>query len=100
MKKCIVLVAIALAGCSQMTKPTPDQTLHYQCGTLPLTVTQHVKDDSVSFLLDGKQLTLSHVKAASGAKYSDGTYSFWSKGEGAMVQRGDDIIINDCILTQ
>jgi len=49
------------------------------------------------FLLDGNQLKLKQVAAASGTRYSDGNYTFWSKGSQAFVQRGDDIILNDCV---
>jgi len=51
----------------------------------------------VDFLLDGNQLKLKQVAAASGTRYSDGNYTFWSKGPQAFVQRGDDIILNDCV---
>jgi membrane-bound inhibitor of C-type lysozyme/uncharacterized membrane protein len=35
--------------------------------------------------LPGDSLSLSHVRSASGAKYSDGTTTFWSKGDEAML---------------
>ncbi len=101
MKKIIMaLSGIAiLSGCSMMHKsePTPQQ-LHYQCGTLPLTVTQDNAKQQVSFILDGKPLTLAQTVSASGARYSDGTYVFWSKGNGAFVERNNKIVINDCEL--
>ncbi|WP_145573724.1 MliC family protein [Yersinia alsatica] len=91
-----ITVAMALVGCS-LVQPK-NEILHYQCGTTKLTVMQDNKQDKVSFVLDGEQLTLPQVRAASGSKYSDGHYTFWSKGNSAFVERGDKIIINDCVL--
>ncbi len=88
-----------LSGCGLLHKQdVAPLTLHYQCGTLPLTVTQDNARQQVSFILDGKPLTLTQTVSASGARYSDGTYVFWSKGDGAFVERNDKIVINDCEL--
>ncbi|CQD35381.1 MliC family protein [Yersinia mollaretii] len=87
---------LMLAGCS-LVQPK-NETLHYQCGTTQLTVKQDNQYDKVSLILDGEQLTLPQVRAASGAKYSDGHYTFWSKGNSAFIERDDKIIINDCLL--
>jgi len=101
MKKIIMMLSsiALLSGCGMLHKPqeTPQQ-LRYQCGTLPLTVTQDNAKQQVSFILDGKPLTLTQTVAASGTRYNDGTYVFWSKGDGAFVERNDKIVINDCEL--
>ncbi|WP_394662179.1 MliC family protein [uncultured Pantoea sp.] len=90
---------LALSGCGMLQKPAPrPETLHYQCGTLPLTVTLDNSKEEVSFILDGKPLTLKQTVSASGARYSDDHYVFWSKGNSAFVERNDRIIINDCEL--
>jgi len=101
MYKPILTVAalLALAGCSHFSQPVA-QSIHYQCGTLPLTVNQAADRQSVSLLLDGEQLHLSHVEAASGAKYSDGRYTYWSQGEKALIQRDGEIIISDCVVSR
>lgn len=96
MKNLLTIAAfLTLAGCSLVQ---PNETLHYQCGTTKLTVTQDNRQDKVSFIMDGKQLTLPQVRAASGAKYSDGHYTFWSKGESAFIEREGKVIMNDCVL--
>ncbi|MDN0124981.1 MliC family protein [Yersinia aleksiciae] len=87
---------LMLTGCS-LIQPK-NGTLHYQCGTTQLTVKQDNQHDNVSLILDGEQLTLPQVRAASGTKYSDGHYTFWSKGNNAFIERDDKIIINDCML--
>ncbi len=93
------LALILLSGCSyfQHEQQTP-QTLHYTCGTLPLTVVQDNVRQEVSMILDGTPLTLKQQIAASGTRYSDGNYVFWSKGDEAFIERNDKVIINDCRL--
>lgn len=101
-KAFIVLVGIALSGCSLVNPPpakSGNTRLHYECGTTPLTVTLDKPARRVDLILDGIQLHLPQVEAASGTKYSDGRYTFWSKGNAALVQRGDDVIIDDCQLS-
>ncbi|WP_313686590.1 MliC family protein [Pantoea sp.] len=100
MKKAIIIGGVLLlSGCGLIPKHAEQpQTLHYQCGTLPLTVTLDNPRQQVSFILDGKPLTLTQTVSASGTRYSDGTYVFWSKGNGAFVERNDKIVINDCEL--
>ncbi|MEE3650384.1 MULTISPECIES: MliC family protein [unclassified Brenneria] len=94
-------VLILLSGCSYFDHQQSVRTLSYQCGTMPLTVTiqQEGKSASqVSFLLDGERHTLPQSVSASGARYSDGTYTFWSKGNHAFIQRGERVIVDDCML--
>ncbi|MCC3746120.1 MliC family protein [Rouxiella badensis] len=106
MKKAILvgLTSVVLAGCSQFSHQSasdaaPDSVqLHYECGTTPLSVTLNKPARQVSLILDGIQLHLPQVEAASGTRYSDGHYTFWSKGNAALVQRGDDVIIDDCVI--
>ncbi|SMB34620.1 putative lipoprotein [Serratia proteamaculans] len=99
MKKIIIAAgALALAGCSYVL-PQSSQTLHYQCGTTPLTVSLDGKESTVSMLMDGEQLKLKQVLAMSGAKYSDGKYTFWSKGQNAYLERNGKVIMSDCTLT-
>lgn len=98
MKKGLIFGALLLSGCSVPPQSTQQdiQTLHYACGTLPLTVQVDNSKEEVSMILDGKQLTLKQQIAASGARYSDGQYVFWSKGNTAFVERNDKVIIDDC----
>ncbi len=100
MKKPLIVAAtlILLAGCSLRQPAEEVKTLHYTCGTMPLTVKLNNSKQQVSLILDGAPLTLQQQPAASGTRYSDGHYEFWSKGDGAFIQRNDKIIINDCLL--
>jgi membrane-bound inhibitor of C-type lysozyme len=49
-------------------------------------------------LMDCEQLTLKQVLAMTGAKYSDGKYTFWSKGQNAYLERNGKVIMSDCTL--
>ncbi|QKJ87064.1 hypothetical protein PMPD1_2118 [Paramixta manurensis] len=99
MQKSLMLTIVALlSGCGLMKQHEAVQTLHYTCGTLPLSVTQDNQQQQVSFIMDGKPLVLKQEAAASGNRYSDGTYVFWSKGNGAVIERNNKIVIDDCEL--
>lgn len=93
-----VAAILSVAGCARQQGGSDVQTLHYQCGTLPLTVRQDNRLAQVSFILDGKQLNLPQRVAASGSRYDNGHYAFWSKGDHAFIERAGRIIINDCVL--
>lgn len=94
-KTSIVVVVLLLAGCSHVIPQKKNQTLHYQCGTTPLTVALNAEENTASFLMDGERLKLQLV---SGAQYSDGKYTFWSKGPHAFVERNGRVIMSDCVL--
>lgn len=95
---CTAGAILLLAGCQSAHKEAAPEVLSYQCGTTSLTVTVDNQKDQVSFIMDGNQLTLPQVVSASGARYSDGKYTFWSKSNTAFIERNDQIIINDCVL--
>ncbi|MFU9138593.1 MliC family protein [Erwinia tasmaniensis] len=91
---------VLLSGCSMFySRPDEQKTLHYTCGTLPLTVVLDNAREEVNLILDGNPVTLKQEVSASGARYSDGTYTFWSKGDEAFIERNDKPIINDCRLS-
>lgn len=100
MKPVLLLTTLALlSGCSYFhAEPEQQKMLHYTCGTMPLTVNLDNARQEVNLILDGNPLTLKQQEAASGTRYSDGNYVFWSKGDGAFIERNDKIIINDCLL--
>ena len=47
-------------------------------------------------LPDQEALLLPSVPAASGAKYSDGTTTFWEQGGEAMVEVDGEIVLQNC----
>ena len=58
----------------------------FDCDTLALTATFH-EDRVVIEVPAQRPLTLPHVVSASGARYSNGTDTFWNKGREATFER-------------
>lgn len=102
MKKILIIcLPTLLAGCSyynQFVERMHTDTLAYQCDEKPLTVKINQTRQQASFVLDNQQLTLQQGLSASGARYTDGVYVFWSKGDGATVYKRDRIVLNNCQL--
>ncbi|EKY2024998.1 MliC family protein [Cronobacter sakazakii] len=87
-KLLVVLLPTLLAGCSYydaMVERMNTDTLEYRCDEKPLTVSLNKQREQVSFVLDDKMLHLNQGRAASGTRYTDGIYAFWSKGDEATV---------------
>lgn len=102
MKKLLLIaVPFLLAGCSyynQFVDRMHTDTLEYQCDEKPLTVKLNNPGKEVSFVYDNKLLNLQQGLSASGTRYTDGVYVFWSKGDSATVYKRDRIIMNNCQL--
>lgn len=102
MKKLLIACLPALlAGCSyynQFVERMHTDTLQYQCDEKPLTVKINNSRQQASFVWDDKLLTLQQGLSASGARYTDGVYVFWSKGDSATVYKRDRIVLNNCQL--
>lgn len=102
MKKLLIAcVPVLLAGCStyhQFVDRMNTDTLEYQCDEKPLTVKLNHPREEVSFVLDNKPLILTRGLSASGARYTDGIYVFWSKGDSATVYHRDRVVLDNCQL--
>ncbi len=102
MKKILIACLPALlAGCSyynQFVERMHTDTLAYQCEEKPLTVKLNKTRQEASFVYDDNLLTLEQGLSASGARYTDGVYVFWSKGDSATVYKRDRIVLNNCQL--
>lgn len=100
-KLLVVLIPTLLAGCStynNFVERMHTDTLEYQCDEKPLTVNLNTTRQEVSFVYDDKPLMLKQGLSASGARYTDGIYVFWSKGDSATVYDKDRIVLNNCQL--
>ncbi|AST79821.1 C-type lysozyme inhibitor [Citrobacter farmeri] len=102
MKKLLLICfPLMLSGCSaynQFVERLQTDTLEYQCDEKPLTVKLNNTRQEVNFVYDNKLLNLKQGISASGARYTDGIYVFWSKGDGATVYKRDRIVLNNCQL--
>lgn len=100
-KLLIVALPLMLSGCSaynQFMERMQTDTLEYQCDEKALTVHLNNPRQQVSFIYDNQQLNLAQGVSASGARYTDGIYVFWSKGNEATVYKRDRIVLNNCQL--
>jgi len=102
MKKLLIAtIPFMLAGCSyynSFVERMQTDTLQYQCDDKPLTVTQNSQKNIVHFVYDNENLSLTQGLSASGARYTDGVYVFWSKGDTATVYRKDTVVLDNCQL--
>jgi MFS superfamily sulfate permease-like transporter len=53
---------------------------------------------SVNVRFAGRELRLPHVIYGSGARYSDGKTTFWNKGDSVLMEVGDRVVVQDCML--
>lgn len=81
-KLLLICFPLMLSGCSaynQFVERLQTDTLEYQCDEKPLTVKLNNTRQEVNFVYDNKLLNLKQGISASGARYTDGIYVFWSK---------------------
>lgn len=64
--------------------PSANTGMGYKCDDLEFIV--RFGTDKVQLLLAGRTLILPHVMSGSGARYSDGSNTFWSKGNEALFE--------------
>ena len=82
MKKLLLIcLPVLLTGCSafnQLVERMQTDTLEYQCDEKPLTVKLNNPRQEVSFVYDNQLLHLKQGISASGARYTDGIYVFFT----------------------
>jgi membrane-bound inhibitor of C-type lysozyme len=72
-------------GVSEQVIP---RTYVYKCDN-NFQFTVHVDQDSAALILPDQRVTIPLVVSASGARYSDGKVTFWSKGNTALLEVGN-----------
>jgi membrane-bound inhibitor of C-type lysozyme len=102
MKKLLIAaIPFILSGCSYyntFVEKMQTDTLQYQCDEKPLTVKLNNQKQMVNFVYDNEYLSLTQGLSASGTRYTDGVYVFWSKGDTATVYRKDTVVLDNCQL--
>jgi membrane-bound inhibitor of C-type lysozyme/uncharacterized membrane protein len=95
MSKRLVRLAVGLAALALTTacgarEEAVGRAFAYQCEDGRYVVA-HYRDptDEIWLFLPGETVRLPHVPEASGAKYSDGATTFWSKDREATLEEGD-----------
>jgi membrane-bound inhibitor of C-type lysozyme len=56
-------------------------------------------DNTAEATFGSKVIMLDQVKAASGARYSDGSVTLYTKGDTAFVEVGDNRLFANCVAT-
>ena len=105
----LVIVAAVIAACMPVQPVAPAAPVDEQAagnvieatfvcpdGTELPTVFDNDAQTVTVGLPDG-EVTLPRVESGSGAKYSDGTTTFWNQGDEAMVQVDDETIYENCV---
>jgi len=64
-------------------------TFSFACDDGTTVVANHRDEGYVYLFLPENTVRLAHVPSASGARYSDGAISYWSKGREATIERAD-----------
>lgn len=97
------LASLAIVGCTgpseDMTETTEDNVAVFTCpgGETIEAVFPAEMGEDVTVTLPGQEaMTLPQVEAASGAKYSDGSTTFWEKGGEALVEVDGEIVLEGC----
>ena len=104
----LALVAIIATGCAPLFTTPPattseappsntiDATFVCPDGT-SLDTTFDNTAHTVTVALPDGTVTLPQVESADGGKYSDGTTTFWNKGDEAMVEVNGEIVYQNCV---
>jgi membrane-bound inhibitor of C-type lysozyme len=81
--------------------PPPMVEASYQCADgVAVDAVYDNENRTVTVTLPDGLLELPQVESASGARYSDGTTTFWSQGDEAFVEVNDEIVIQDCVVEE
>lgn len=107
---CLPIVLALIAGCvtrpkppaKGATRPPPATAVgegyaRYRCaGGEEIGVTFQAGGERALLERGGRSELLRRVVSASGARYSDGKTTFWSKGDTAMVESNGQIALRGC----
>ena len=93
-------LAVSAGWCCSQTRSHPNRDwLTFRCPDgQTIQARFEPADEFVAVRLSGQDLKLPHVISGSGARYSDGKFTFWNKGKTAMVEVDGRTLVEDCIL--
>lgn len=107
----VALVGLTLVGCTAPSSDTPvgdtptatdepliaDGPVVFECPDGAIITAQFSEaNTAVVTLPDQEPISLPATAAASGARYSDGTTTFWNKGNEAMVEVNGTVVFSGC----
>lgn len=95
----LFIVTALLPSCSSADIERQPKSLSFRCPDGRTVMARfEPKDQFATVRLEGRELRLPHVISGFGARYSDGTTTFWNKGNTALVEIDDRIVVQDCVL--
>lgn len=95
----LLVLLIFSVGCAHKRFTDGSVKTKYQCENGFEFIAETHKDqgpDQVIVKTADTLLVLDITTSASGAKYTDGTNTFWSKGDSAMLEMADNKVFNEC----
>ena len=103
LKLCLIS-GLLLAGCQQneqQTKLADSPEVSYQCENKVSLIVQYINSDNQSpqaiVRLQNKHYELSLAPSGSGARYSDGKYTWWNKGKTGFFAVDEKITVANCL---
>ena len=95
--------ALLLVACSDLpfasksSIPPGSKRFEYKCPDgASFDVLMSPTGDKAKLELEGVMYELKQVRSGSGARFSDGTTTYWSKGREAIIERGGKVVHGDC----
>ena len=102
-KSCLIS-CLVLAGCQpaeQHTKPADSPVISYQCENNVSITVHYINTDNqaprVNVRLQNNQYELPLAPSGSGARYSDGKYTWWNKGKTGFFEADEKITVANCV---
>ncbi|AIE74184.1 MULTISPECIES: MliC family protein [unclassified Synechocystis] len=94
----IALVALILGSLGLGMPSHGQEAQTYHCSPTETLVIRMVEGSAIEVTLpDGRTVVLPKAESASGAKYSNGSLTVWSKGNTALVEEGGTVKWQDCV---
>ena len=93
------VILSAILSCSQANVDAEQKWLSFRCPNGQTVMARfEPQDQFVLVRFAGRDLRLPHVISGSGARYSDGKTTFWNKGNSALMEVDDKVLVQDCML--
>jgi len=97
---CLGICGLAIVGCAADETPEAEGNQStFTCPTgesIEAVFPSEVDGEVMVTLPDQETVSLPRVESASGAKYSDGTTTFWEKGGEALVEQNGEVVLQGC----
>jgi len=103
-----LLISLLLTACTQGSLPAspeivepslPGAIVHNCTGGTELErieVQYNTVNETATVLFDGTIYTLPQTPSGSGTRYSNGSVTWWSKGNEALWQMDENLLLRDC----